>query len=87
MINFKQLYPTISFVNTIMEACHHLPNTNIDEVTNGLKLATRRLISGAYLSGGMASGVLGGVVLGSGVWTMGHGWGGMRGEVWVVRYR
>ena len=42
----------ISFVNTIMEACHHLPNTNVDEVTNGLKLATRRLISGAYLSGG-----------------------------------
>ena len=46
----------ISFVNTIMEACHHLPNTNIDEVTNGLKLATRRLISSAYLSGGMGDG-------------------------------
>ena len=46
----------ISFVNTIMEACHHLPNTNIDDVTNGLKLATRRLISGAYMSGGMGDG-------------------------------
>lgn len=46
----------ISFVNTIMEACHHLPNTNIDEVTNGLKLATRRLISGAYMAGGMGDG-------------------------------
>ena len=46
----------ISFVNTIMEACHNLPNTNIDEVTNGLKLATRRLISGAYMSGGMGDG-------------------------------
>ena len=46
----------ISFVNTIMEACHHLPNTNIDEVTNGLKLATIRLISGAYMSGGMGDG-------------------------------
>ena len=46
----------ISFVNTIMEACHHLPNTNIDEVTNALKLATRRLTSGAYLSGGMGDG-------------------------------
>jgi len=46
----------ISFVNTIMEACHHFPNTNIDEVTNGLKLATRRLISGAYMSGGMGDG-------------------------------
>jgi UDPglucose 6-dehydrogenase len=39
-----------------MEACHKLPNTNIDEVTNGLKLATRRLISGAYMSGGMGDG-------------------------------
>tara|TARA_B110000037_G_scaffold156699_1_gene176834 strand:- start:126 stop:1397 length:1272 start_codon:yes stop_codon:yes gene_type:complete len=46
----------ISFVNTIMEACHHLPNTNIDDVTNALKLATRRLISGAYMSGGMGDG-------------------------------
>ncbi len=46
----------ISFVNTIMEACHHLPNTNIDEVTNGLKLATRRLISSAYMTGGMGDG-------------------------------
>ncbi len=46
----------ISFVNTIMEACHNLPNTNVDEVTNGLKLATRRLISGAYMSGGMGDG-------------------------------
>ena len=46
----------ISFVNTIMEACHHLPNTNIDDVTNGLKLATRRLISGAYMTGGMGDG-------------------------------
>jgi len=46
----------ISFVNTIMEACHYLPNTNIDEVTNGLKLATRRLISPAYMTGGMGDG-------------------------------
>tara|TARA_Y100000590_G_scaffold468962_1_gene654092 strand:+ start:4947 stop:6221 length:1275 start_codon:yes stop_codon:yes gene_type:complete len=46
----------ISFVNTIMEACHHLPNTNIDDVTNALKMANRRLISDAYLSGGMGDG-------------------------------
>ena len=46
----------ISFVNTIMEACHNLPNTNIDDVTNGLKMATRRLISGAYMNGGMGDG-------------------------------
>lgn len=46
----------ISFVNTIMEACHNLPNTNIDDVTNALKLANRRLISPAYMSGGMGDG-------------------------------
>ena len=28
----------ISFVNTIMEACHKLPNTNVDDVTNALML-------------------------------------------------
>ena len=46
----------ISFVNTIMEACHHLPNTNIDDITNALKMANRRLISDAYMSGGMGDG-------------------------------
>lgn len=46
----------ISFVNTIMEACHHLPNTNVDDVTNALKLCNRRIISDAYLSGGMGDG-------------------------------
>ena len=46
----------ISFVNTIMEACHHLPNTNVDDVTNALKMANRRLISDAYMSGGMGDG-------------------------------
>ena len=29
-----------------MEACHHLPNTNIDEVTNGLKLQREDLFLG-----------------------------------------
>ncbi len=46
----------ISFVNTIMEACHKLPNTNVDDVTNALKMANRRLISDAYLTGGMGDG-------------------------------
>ena len=46
----------ISFVNTIMEACHYLPNTNVDDVTNALKMANKRLISGEYLSGGMGDG-------------------------------
>ena len=27
----------ISIVNTIMEMCHHLPNTNVDDVTNATK--------------------------------------------------
>ena len=36
-----------------MEMCHHLPNTNVDDVTNGLKLASKRIISDAYLTGGM----------------------------------
>jgi UDPglucose 6-dehydrogenase len=43
-------------VNNIMEMCHHLPNTNVDEVTNALKLGTRRLVSPAYLTGGMGDG-------------------------------
>ena len=46
----------ITFINTIMEMCHKLPNTNIDDVTNALMLGSRRLISGAYLRGGMGDG-------------------------------
>ena len=34
-----------------MELCHKLPNTNVDDVTNALKLANRRLISGYYMDG------------------------------------
>ena len=26
-----------------MEACHYLPNTNVDDVTNALKMANKRL--------------------------------------------
>ena len=46
----------IAFINTIMEMCYKLPNTNIDDVTNGLLLGSKRLISGAYLRGGMGDG-------------------------------
>ena len=46
----------ISFTNTLMEMCYHLPNTDVDEVTNALKMANTRLISGAYMSGGMGDG-------------------------------
>jgi len=46
----------ISFVNTIMEMCHKLPNTNVDDVTNALKMGNVRIISDKYLSGGMGDG-------------------------------
>ncbi len=46
----------ISFINTIMEMCHKLPGTNIDDVSNALQLGTKRLISNAYLRGGMGDG-------------------------------
>jgi UDPglucose 6-dehydrogenase len=45
----------IVFVNTLMEICHK-NGGNVDEVTNGLKLATDRLISTKYLKGGMGDG-------------------------------
>ena len=46
----------ISFVNTVMEMCHKLPNTNVDDVTNALKMCDERIISDRYLSGGMGDG-------------------------------
>ncbi len=56
-VSYNTLISTkISFANTLMEMCYHLPNTDVDEVTNALKMANNRLISGAYLSGGMGDG-------------------------------
>ena len=46
----------ISFVNTVMEMCHYLPNTNVDDVMNALKMCDDRIISDKYLSGGMGDG-------------------------------
>ena len=46
----------IAFVNSLMEMCHHLPNTNVDEVMNALKMCNKRIISDKYLSGGMGDG-------------------------------
>tara|TARA_B100001123_G_scaffold439056_1_gene575106 strand:+ start:719 stop:1960 length:1242 start_codon:yes stop_codon:yes gene_type:complete len=46
----------IGFINTVMEMCHHLPNTNVDDVTNALKLATKRITSEKYLYAGMGDG-------------------------------
>jgi UDPglucose 6-dehydrogenase len=56
-VSYNTLISTkIAFSNTIMELCHKLPNTNVDDVTNALKLANRRLISGNYMDGGMGDG-------------------------------
>src|SRR5262245_19204983 len=46
----------IAFANTWMELCHKIPGTDVDEVTNALALATRRIISPMYLRGGMGDG-------------------------------
>jgi UDPglucose 6-dehydrogenase len=46
----------IAMANTIMELCHYSPNTDCDEVIRALSLATDRLISPAYLKGGMGDG-------------------------------
>ena len=46
----------IVFANNLMEICHKIPNANVDDVTNALKSAHNRLISPAYLSGGMGDG-------------------------------
>ena len=46
----------VVMANNLMEMCHKLPNTNVDEVSAALKLANRRLISPSYLNGGMGDG-------------------------------
>lgn len=45
----------IAYANTLMEVCHKT-GCDIDEVTGALKQAHRRLISPAYLDGGMGDG-------------------------------
>ena len=46
----------IAFVNTLMEICHKTEGTDVDSVTDALKLATDRLISPRYMSAGMGDG-------------------------------
>lgn len=46
----------IVLANNVMEMCHNLPNTDVDTVMNALKKGSRRLVSTAYLSGGMGDG-------------------------------
>ena len=45
----------IAFVNTLMEVCHKT-GTNVDAVTDALKMANERLISTRYLTAGMGDG-------------------------------
>lgn len=45
----------IVFANTLMEICHKT-GCDVDEVTDALKMATKRLISPAYLTAGMGDG-------------------------------
>lgn len=45
----------LAFANTLMEVCHKTA-CDVDEVTNALALAKRRLISPAYMQGGMGDG-------------------------------
>lgn len=57
----KVLYNTfislkLAFANTVMEMCHKLPGTDCDTVVTALSLARKRIISPAYLSGGMGDG-------------------------------
>ena len=46
----------IVYVNTLMEICYKTPGTDIDAVTDALKLATDRLISPRYMTAGMGDG-------------------------------
>ncbi len=46
----------IAFVNTLAEICHKTPGANVDHVTQALRAAHRRLISGAYMEAGMGDG-------------------------------
>jgi UDPglucose 6-dehydrogenase len=46
----------IVFANTLMEICHKTPGANVNDVTNALKKAHRRLVSPLYFDGGMGDG-------------------------------
>ena len=46
----------IAMINTLMETCHNLPNTNIDDISKAFALCDTRLISDKYLYGGMGDG-------------------------------
>jgi UDPglucose 6-dehydrogenase len=46
----------IAVANALMEICHKTPGANVDDVTDALRAATKRVASGAYMTGGMGDG-------------------------------
>lgn len=46
----------LGFVNTLLEICEKVPGADVDQVTEALKRADKRLISPAYLTAGMGDG-------------------------------
>ena len=46
----------INIANNIMEICHKIPGANVDDVMYALKSADKRIISPAYMDGGMGDG-------------------------------
>ena len=46
----------VSFANVLMEICHKIEGCDVDAVTGGLAMGTQRLLSPAYMSGGMGDG-------------------------------
>lgn len=46
----------VCFANVLMEVCHKVEGCDVDEVSGALSLATERLLSPAYLTGGMGDG-------------------------------
>jgi len=46
----------VVYANVMMEICQKMPGTDVDQVMQAIKLSTRRLISTAYLDGGMGDG-------------------------------
>ena len=46
----------ICYANTLMEMAHKIPNCDVDEVSDALSSASRRLLSPAYMRGGMGDG-------------------------------
>lgn len=46
----------VCFANVLMEVCHKIEGCDVDQVSGALGLATNRLLSPAYLRGGMGDG-------------------------------